>query len=125
VCVRACVRAYIHTYTQAGLAALDALSKWTSNSWSGYAAADTNKVLFAGHSMGGHGAWVIATHYPDLAVGVASAAGWIRKEYYGDSNDLFVHDLRYVVYVYLCSCVSICMISGMCIFVFVCLYMHD
>ena len=50
-------------------------------------------VIWAGHSMGGHGAWHIATHVPDRALGVVSAAGWIRKEYYGDSNRFFVHDI--------------------------------
>ena len=32
-------------------------------------------VIWAGHSMGGHGAWRIATHVPDRALGVVSAAG--------------------------------------------------
>ena len=50
-------------------------------------------VIFTGHSMGGHGAWQIATHVPDRGLGVMSAAGWIRKEYYGDSNRFFVHDI--------------------------------
>jgi hypothetical protein len=50
-------------------------------------------VIFAGHSMGGHGAWNIATHVPNRAMGVISAAGWIRKEYYGHSNRFFVHDI--------------------------------
>jgi len=52
-----------------------------------------HKVIFTGHSMGGHGAWTIATHVPDRALGVVSAAGWIRKEYYGDSNRFFIHDI--------------------------------
>lgn len=43
----------------------------------------------AGHSMGGHGAWHLATHYPDMALAVLSVAGWIRKEDYGDSNLFF------------------------------------
>jgi len=42
-----------------------------------------------GHSMGGHGAWHLATHYPDMALAVVSLAGWIRKEDYGDSNLFF------------------------------------
>ena len=37
-------------------------------------------VIFTGHSMGGHGAWTIATHVPDRALGVVSAAGWIRLQ---------------------------------------------
>lgn len=52
-----------------------------------------HRVVFAGHSMGGHGAWQSATHLPDRAIAVVSAAGWIRKEYYGDSNRFFVHDV--------------------------------
>jgi dienelactone hydrolase len=51
------------------------------------------KVVFAGHSMGGHGAWQLATHYPDSALAVVSAAGWISKEDYGDSNLFFRHDI--------------------------------
>jgi len=39
--------------------------------------------------MGGHGAWHLATHYPDMALAVVSLAGWIRKEDYGDSNLFF------------------------------------
>jgi len=54
---------------------------------------DTSRVVFAGHSMGGHGAWHIASHVPDRALAVASAAGWIKKEHYGDSNRFFVHDV--------------------------------
>jgi len=29
--------------------------------------------------MGGHGAWEMATHYPDRAHCIAAAAGWISK----------------------------------------------
>jgi len=51
------------------------------------------RIIFAGHSMGGHGAWHISTHFPDKALAVVTAAGWMRKEYYGDSNVLFEHDI--------------------------------
>ena len=34
---------------------------------------DSSRVLFAGHSMGGHGAWLLAMHAPDKALGVAVA----------------------------------------------------
>eukprot|EP00117_Sycon_ciliatum_P018872 scpid32260/ scgid17292/ len=54
---------------------------------------DVNRVLFAGHSMGGHGCWHLATHFPDLALGVSTAAGWNTKEEYGSSNLFFVHDV--------------------------------
>ena len=42
--------------------------------------------------MGGHGAWVTATSHPDSAVCVVSAAGWLRKEDYGDANAFFRQD---------------------------------
>lgn len=42
-----------------------------------------------GHSMGGHGAWHLATHYPDRGLGLITLAGWIKKEEYGDSNLFF------------------------------------
>jgi hypothetical protein len=57
------------------------------------AAINFRDLIFAGHSMGGHGAWHISSHVPDRGLGVISAAGWIRKEYYGDSNKFFVHDI--------------------------------
>ncbi|CAI9730593.1 secreted ARB_06907-like [Octopus vulgaris] len=50
-------------------------------------------VIFSGHSMGGHGAWHLATHFPDRALAVVSLAGWIKKEEYGDSNLFFRHDI--------------------------------
>ncbi len=40
-------------------------------------AADPSRVLFAGHSMGGHGCLVFSTAYTDRATGIACAAGWI------------------------------------------------
>ena len=86
------------TGMRSALAAIEALAAWTSlpeggcSNW-GYLPADSRRVVFAGHSMGGHGAWHIATHWPDLALAVSTAAGWIRKEYYGDSNNLWDHDL--------------------------------
>ena len=43
--------------------------------------------------LGGHGAWHFAAHNPDLALCVSAQAGWIKKEYYGDSNVLFDHDI--------------------------------
>ena len=52
------------------------------------------RVLFTGHSMGGHGAYVSATHLPGRGVAAAPAAGWFRKENYGDSNTFFsMHDI--------------------------------
>ena len=35
----------------------------------------------------------LGTHYPDNALALVSAAGWIKKEDYGDSNLFFRHDI--------------------------------
>eukprot|EP01052_Picozoa_sp_SAG31_P003540 SAG31_NODE_137_length_23063_cov_5.002569_9_plen_97_part_00 len=43
---------------------------------------DTNRLLFAGHSMGGHGCLEYLTHHSDVAVGAACAAGWISMGLY-------------------------------------------
>ncbi|KAH9509120.1 hypothetical protein Btru_049103 [Bulinus truncatus] len=75
------------------MTALQALRDLTQNSSWFEMSSDPSKVLFAGHSMGGHGAWHLATHFPDMAVGLISLAGWIKKEEYGDSNLLFRHDI--------------------------------
>ncbi|EFA78494.1 transmembrane protein [Heterostelium album PN500] len=44
--------------------------------------ADPYRILYAGHSMGGHGCWTISTHYPDRALSVSPAAGWIDMSVY-------------------------------------------
>jgi pimeloyl-ACP methyl ester carboxylesterase len=54
---------------------------------------DASRIVYAGHSMGGHGAWVLATTDPDRALGVVVGAGWTSKETYGSSNTLFDHDI--------------------------------
>ena len=41
--------------------------------------ADASRVVYAGHSRGGHGALVFATHRPDRACGVFASNGWTRK----------------------------------------------
>ncbi|CAG2189140.1 unnamed protein product [Mytilus edulis] len=75
------------------MTALDTLSKLTEDySWLTMKA-DQERVIFTGHSMGGHGALNLATHYPDRALGLISLAGWIKKEEYGDSNLFFRHDI--------------------------------
>jgi pimeloyl-ACP methyl ester carboxylesterase len=43
---------------------------------------DITRRLYAGHSMGGHGCWVYATHEPDYALAAVPASGWIRHELY-------------------------------------------
>ena len=35
----------------------------------------------------------LGTHYPDHTLALVSAAGWIKKEDYGDSNLFFRHDI--------------------------------
>ena len=55
---------------------------------------DVSRILYVGHSRGGHGALVFATHRPDNACGVFSSNGWIRREYYADANPIFDHDLQ-------------------------------
>jgi len=43
---------------------------------------DSQRLLYAGHSMGGHGCWSISSHYPDRGLGVAPASGWIKFQFY-------------------------------------------
>ncbi|KAL8611053.1 hypothetical protein ACOMHN_042669 [Nucella lapillus] len=75
------------------MTALERLASLTlGHAWIDHAA-DSQHVLFEGHSMGGHGAWHLATHFPDRAIGLAALAGWIKKEEYGDSNLFFKHDI--------------------------------
>lgn len=42
--------------------------------------------LQAGHSMGGHGALVLSTHFPDMLVAALPAMGWLRVSTYGGSH---------------------------------------
>ncbi|GAM18816.1 hypothetical protein SAMD00019534_019910 [Acytostelium subglobosum LB1] len=44
--------------------------------------ADQYRLLYAGHSMGGHGCWHVSTHYPDRALSISPAAGWIDMQVY-------------------------------------------
>lgn len=46
----------------------------------------TSHALLSGHSMGGHGAWVLAHRHPDLFSCVLPASGWIKKEEYSTGN---------------------------------------
>eukprot|EP00930_Biecheleria_cincta_P078436 TRINITY_DN658_c0_g1_i1.p1 TRINITY_DN658_c0_g1~~TRINITY_DN658_c0_g1_i1.p1 ORF type:complete len:1509 (-),score=316.42 TRINITY_DN658_c0_g1_i1:31-4557(-) len=46
---------------------------------------DSNRVLVTGHSMGGHGCFLFATHFPDKLIGAACASGWgSLNSYSGD-----------------------------------------
>ena len=66
------------------LKALDALTAWRG--------AGPPQIVVAGHSMGGHGAGLLAAALGSRAKGVAINAGWPRKEVYGDSNTRYLHD---------------------------------
>ena len=55
--------------------------------------ADDQRILYAGHSMGGHGAWLLAQQHPDRALGLLANAGWIKKEYYSVANKFMDHDV--------------------------------
>lgn len=57
------------------------------------AAADPGRLVFAGHSMGGHGAWLLGVAGRQEALGLVSSAGWLRKDQYSDSNKLLMHDV--------------------------------
>ena len=39
---------------------------------------DPSRVYLTGHSMGGHGTWVIGAEYPDLFGAIGPSAGWIN-----------------------------------------------
>ena len=56
--------------------------------------ANVKSVIVAGHSMGGHGAWLMAVTSPDRVRAVNPNAGWLCKEFYGDSNTPFLFDSR-------------------------------
>jgi hypothetical protein len=64
-------------------------SESTKKQWITNYKADVSRVLYAGHSRGGHGALIMATLVPDLALGVVTASGWIKREVYGDANIIF------------------------------------
>ncbi|KAJ3130191.1 Serine/threonine-protein kinase [Nowakowskiella sp. JEL0407] len=44
--------------------------------------ADKSRLLVTGHSMGGHGALVFSTRYPDITVATAPVSGWMKHETY-------------------------------------------
>ena len=45
--------------------------------------------IVSGHSMGAHGAWMLAVNSPDLFTCLAPLSGWINKEEYGSANAFF------------------------------------
>lgn len=52
----------------------------------GKVSADITRIVYAGHSMGGHGCLVAATHYPDFALAFVPAAGWLKHSLYLPSS---------------------------------------
>ena len=55
----------------------------------------TNKIIIVGHSMGAHGALLLASSHPKFrsrVVAVAAVAPWSTKVLYGDSNTRFTLD---------------------------------
>jgi hypothetical protein len=49
--------------------------------------------IVSGHSMGGHGAWVVAENQPDAFVCSFPFSGWIKKEEYSNSNAFYELDI--------------------------------
>jgi dienelactone hydrolase len=45
--------------------------------------ADQSKTYLTGHSMGGHGTWILGTLFPDRFAAIAPCAGWISFQSYG------------------------------------------
>ena len=43
---------------------------------------DPGRVLYSGHSMGGHGCLIMSTHFPEGELASACTAGWIKSEMY-------------------------------------------
>ena len=77
----------------AAIRALKALPSILSENVPTLPGIDINRVLYEGHSMGGHGSWVLLARDTDRAIGMVSIAGWVRKEAYGDSNRFLLHDI--------------------------------
>jgi len=50
--------------------------------------------IVAGHSMGAHGAWLLAANDPDASVCLSASAGWLAKEQYATSNAFFHLDVQ-------------------------------
>ena len=46
---------------------------------------DPNRVYLTGHSMGGHGAWILGSTYPGRFAAIAPSAGYLRVGAYYDS----------------------------------------
>jgi hypothetical protein len=55
--------------------------------------ADSSRIVVCGHSMGGHGALLLAARLGDRLLGLSVSAGWLRKSDYGDANTLWKHEV--------------------------------
>lgn len=49
--------------------------------------------ILAGHSMGGHGAWITSTNTPNVFQCIMPLASWIKKEEYATSNLFLALDI--------------------------------
>lgn len=50
---------------------------------------DISRIIYTGHSRGGHGALIMGVNIPDKALAVVPISGWIKREKYGDANIIF------------------------------------
>jgi dienelactone hydrolase len=48
---------------------------------------DPNRIYLTGHSMGGHGTWILGGQYPDQFAAIGPSAGWISWWTYGFRHD--------------------------------------
>ena len=48
---------------------------------------DPNRIYLTGHSMGGHGTWIIGAQYPDQFAAIGPSSGWISWWTYVFHND--------------------------------------
>jgi len=74
---------------QDGLRALEHLVRalpGVPRNLTGAMGADSDRLLYSGHSMGGHGCLEFLTHHGDRALAAAPAAGWISFPLYAFDN---------------------------------------
>ncbi len=48
---------------------------------------DPNRIYLTGHSMGGHGTWILGAQFPDQFAAIGPSAGWISWWTYGFQHD--------------------------------------
>lgn len=49
---------------------------------------DPSRIYLTGHSMGGHGTWILGVTYPDLFAAIAPSAGWISFFTYAGGSEM-------------------------------------